>query len=124
LHAGRTVQPLSYELRLPDAVQAAALRLLDASREVINATVAALLGVASLSQEMERQEQQKPSKRPTMKTKSLNSESYTGSGLALRLPPTPLRGCLERGKMFVNGWIKSVTLHSAFSQDTMLRLCG
>ena len=68
--------------------------------------------------------EQTPPKRPTMTTKSLNSESYTGSGLALRLPPTPLRGCLERGKMFVNGWIKSVTLHSAFSQETMLRLCG
>ncbi len=38
MRAVRTVQPLSYELRLPDAVQAAALRLLDASREVINAT--------------------------------------------------------------------------------------
>ena len=42
MRVGRTVQPLSYELRLPDAVQAAALRLLDASRVVINATVAAL----------------------------------------------------------------------------------
>src|SRR6266581_1837719 len=42
MRAGRTVQPLSYELRLPDAVQAAALRLLDSSLEVINATVAAL----------------------------------------------------------------------------------
>ena len=42
MRVGRTVQPLSYELRLPDAVQAAALRLLDVSREVINATVAAL----------------------------------------------------------------------------------
>src|SRR5215471_17331708 len=38
----RTVQPLSYALRLPDAVQAAALRLLDVSREVINSTVVAL----------------------------------------------------------------------------------
>ena len=42
MRVGRTVQPLSYELRLPDAVQAAALRLLDASREIINATVVAL----------------------------------------------------------------------------------
>jgi len=37
-----TPQFLSYPVRLPDGVQAAALRLLDASREVINATVAAL----------------------------------------------------------------------------------
>jgi hypothetical protein len=42
MRMGRTVPPLSYALRLPDAVQAEALRLLDVSREVINATVAAL----------------------------------------------------------------------------------
>ena len=35
-------QALSYPIRLPDRVQAEALRLLDVSREVINATVAAL----------------------------------------------------------------------------------
>ena len=39
MRVGRTVQPVSYALRLPDAAQAAALRLLDASRDVINATV-------------------------------------------------------------------------------------
>ena len=33
MRAGRNVQPLSYDLRLPDAVQADALRLLDVSRE-------------------------------------------------------------------------------------------
>src|SRR5215471_4722390 len=42
MRASRNFQPLSYDLRLPDAVQAAALRLLDSSRSVINATVAAL----------------------------------------------------------------------------------
>src|SRR5215467_7979189 len=42
MRTGQTVQPLSYALRLPDAVQAAALRLLDVSREVINSTVVAL----------------------------------------------------------------------------------
>src|SRR5215471_10431333 len=42
MRAGQNAQPLSYNLRLPDAVQAAALRLLDVSREIINATVAAL----------------------------------------------------------------------------------
>src|SRR5215467_13386267 len=42
MHAGRPVQPLSYALRLPDEAQAAALRLLDGSRAVINATLAAL----------------------------------------------------------------------------------
>ena len=63
--------------------------------------------------------------RPTMAQKGLNSESYIGSGLALRLPPTSPRGRLIcSGKMFVNGWVKSVTLHSALPPEHMLRLCG
>ncbi len=94
------------------------------ARDYAAAINIALLGVASVLQEIEHKEHEIPPKRPTMKTKPLNSESYTGSGLALRLPPTPSRGCLARGKMFVNGWIKSVTLHSALSQEIMLRLCG
>ncbi len=36
MHAGRTHQPLSYDIRLPDEAQADALRLLDASRAVVN----------------------------------------------------------------------------------------
>src|SRR5215467_10908582 len=44
MRAGPHIQPLSYQLRLPDALQAAALRLLDVSRQVINATVHALWG--------------------------------------------------------------------------------
>ncbi|HEY6408311.1 MAG TPA: transposase [Ktedonobacteraceae bacterium] len=94
------------------------------ARDYAAAINIALLGVSFLLQETEHKEQQKHRTRPTMKTKPLNSESYIGSGLALRLPPTPLRGCLDGGKLFVNGWIKSVTLHSALSQETMLRLCG
>ncbi len=62
---------------------------------------------------------------PSMTDHIPNSASYMGAGLALRLPPTSLRGrLLDGGKIYVNGWIKSVTLHSALSQDTMLRLCG
>ena len=38
----RGAQPLSYNLRLPDAAQADALRLLDASRAVINQALTAL----------------------------------------------------------------------------------
>ena len=90
------------------------------ARDYAAAINIALLGVAFLKQDYETGRHA----RPTMKTKPLNSESYSGSGLALRLPPTPSRGCLDGGKMFVNGWIKSVTLHSALSQETMLRLCG
>jgi len=36
MRAGQNVQPLSYDVRLPDEVQADALRLLDASRAVVN----------------------------------------------------------------------------------------
>jgi putative transposase len=42
VHTSRDHQSLSYPLRLPDAIQADALRLLDVSREVINLTVTAL----------------------------------------------------------------------------------
>jgi putative transposase len=42
VRTGRAQQSLSYPLRLPDEIQADALRLLDVSREVINLTVTAL----------------------------------------------------------------------------------
>jgi hypothetical protein len=42
VRTSRDQQSLSYPLRLPDEIQADALRLLDLSREVINLTVAAL----------------------------------------------------------------------------------
>jgi putative transposase len=44
VRTSRDQQSLSYPLRLPDAIQADALRLLDVSREVINLTVTALWG--------------------------------------------------------------------------------
>src|SRR5215471_18772692 len=42
MRAGRTVQPLSYDVRLPDEAQTDALRLLDASRAVVNALLICL----------------------------------------------------------------------------------
>jgi putative transposase len=42
MRSSRDQQSLSYPLRLPDSIQADALRLLDCSREVINLTVTAL----------------------------------------------------------------------------------
>src|SRR5690348_5567294 len=39
---GQHMQPLSYDLRLPDAAQADALRLLEASRVVVNALLVTL----------------------------------------------------------------------------------
>jgi putative transposase len=97
----------------------------NAARDYAAAINIALLGMTFLLQEIEQKEHTKRYKRPSMKTKSLNSASYTGAGLALRLPPIPLRGYqMVSGKLFVNGWISSVTLHSALSQEIMLRLCG
>jgi transposase len=92
------------------------------ARDYAAAINIALLGITYLKQEAE---QTGRAKRPVMQTKPLNSESYTGSGLALRLPPTSPRGRLIcSGKRYVNGWINAVTLHSALPSDTMLRLCG
>jgi hypothetical protein len=42
MHASRDVQPLSYDVRLPDEAQADALRLLYASRAVVNALLVRL----------------------------------------------------------------------------------
>lgn len=42
MRTGRDQQPLSYDVRLPDEAQADALRLLDASRAVVNALLALL----------------------------------------------------------------------------------
>jgi hypothetical protein len=95
------------------------------ARDYAAAINIALLGVAFLTQERHSSSPVPSDARPSMPKKGLNSVSYTGAGLALRLPPTSLRGrLLFGGKIYVNGWLKSVTLHSALSQDTMLRLCG
>jgi putative transposase len=62
------------------------------ARDYAAAINIALLGVASLLQESAHTEQHDPPKRPTMTTKDLNSESYTGSGLARQRAANTLRG--------------------------------
>ncbi|HKF38025.1 MAG TPA: hypothetical protein VKB35_14110, partial [Ktedonobacteraceae bacterium] len=97
------------------------------ARDYAAAINIALLGVACLKQALatNQDDPSAPFPHPTMTEKGLNSGSYSGSGLALRLPPTSLRGRLvESGKMYVNGWVRSVTLHSALPPETLLRLCG
>ncbi len=42
MRTSRTHQPLTYDVRLPDEAQADALRLLDASREVVNVALTLL----------------------------------------------------------------------------------
>jgi transposase len=97
------------------------------ARDYAAAINIALLGVAFLKQSLAtaQDDSSTPSVHPTMTNKGLNSASYSGAGLALRLPPTSPRGRLiESGKMYINGWVKSVILHSALTPDTLLRLCG
>jgi putative transposase len=94
------------------------------ARDYAAAINIALLGVAFLKQPLHCSPAKQVA-RPTMTNKGLNSESYSGSGLALRLPPTSPRGRLiESGKLFVNGWVKAVMLRSALPPDHMLRLSG
>jgi len=94
------------------------------ARDYAAAINIALLGVAFLKQALHSSPSSRDD-RPTMTEKDLNSESYIGSGLALRLPPTSPRGrLLHVGKLYVNGWVKAVTLHSALPPERMLRLCG
>jgi predicted RNA-binding Zn-ribbon protein involved in translation (DUF1610 family) len=55
----------------------------------------------------------------------INPVSYMGAGAVLRLPPPVTDGrLLCAGKIYLNGWRKSVTLRSSHTADTMLRLCG
>jgi putative transposase len=128
-HCGEAAKTyVSPELSAPTLTSGAWLRCLacgwNGARDYAAAINIALLGVAFLKQALPSSQSQRDD-RPTMTEKALNSESYIGSGLALRLPPTTPRGCLQHGgKIYVNGWIKSVTLHSALPQETMLRLCG
>jgi putative transposase len=94
------------------------------ARDYAAAINIALLGVVFLKQSLATA-LANPLPHPIMTEKGLNSASYIGAGLALRLPPTSPRGRLiVSGKRYVNGWIASVTLHSALPSDTMLRLCG
>jgi putative transposase len=51
--------------------------------------------------------------------------SYSGAGAVLRLPPTvPRERLLSAGKLYCNGWRKSVTLRSSYRSEIMLRLSG
>ena len=128
-HCGKAAKTyVSPEMSAPTLTSGAWLRCLscgwNGARDYAAAINIALLGVAFLKQALPSSQSQRDD-RPNMTEKTLNSESYIGSGLALRLPPTAPRGCLQHGgKIYVNGWIKSVTLHSALPRETMLRLCG
>ena len=50
---------------------------------------------------------------------------YMAHGAVLLFPPqTDLHRLLERGKLYINGWKKSVTLRSSYATPLLLRLCS
>ncbi|HEY4386845.1 MAG TPA: zinc ribbon domain-containing protein [Ktedonobacteraceae bacterium] len=57
---------------------------------------------------------------------NVNPVSYIGAGPVLRLPPMVPRShhLLYAGRIYLNGWKRSVTLHSSYPTKIMLRLCG
>jgi putative transposase len=62
---------------------------------------------------------------PSIADSSVKSLSYSGRDATLRLPSPGLRPRPPRaGKIFCNGWLSAVTLHSSYADSIMLRLCG
>jgi putative transposase len=82
------------------------------ARDYAAAINIALLGVAALLQDLAHSEQRTPLKRPTMTTKSLNSESYMGSGLARQRAANTLAR-VPRERKAVRQWLDQ-RCHSAF----------
>jgi len=62
---------------------------------------------------------------PSITHPSVKAVSYIGTVAALRLPPpTPWGRLIASGRIYCNGWCRSVKLRSSYSTSIMLRLCG
>jgi transposase len=62
---------------------------------------------------------------PQIQDKQVKPVSYIGTGSLLRFPARSPRACLLfAGKMYYNGWLHSVTLHSSYPTAIMLDACG
>jgi transposase len=62
---------------------------------------------------------------PLITDSSVQPVSYRGTWAALRLPPLVLRDHLKAsGRIYCNGWKRSVTLRSSYAMPIMLRLCS
>ena len=62
---------------------------------------------------------------PSMADQAVKAVSYMGAVAVLRLPPpVPRARLLYAGRIYMNGWRKSVKLRSSYSTETLLRLCG
>jgi putative transposase len=63
--------------------------------------------------------------RPSIADKAVKPLSYMGGGAVLRLPSPVLRDrLLYAGRIYVNGWKRSVTLRSSYISDYIFRLCS
>ena len=50
---------------------------------------------------------------------------YMAHGAVPLFPPhTDLHRLLEGGKLYINGWKKSVTLRSSYASPLLIRLCS
>jgi len=62
---------------------------------------------------------------PCIANAAVKAVSYMGAVAVLRLPPpVPRDRLLYAGRIYLNGWRKSIKLRSSYSTETMLRLCG
>ncbi len=62
---------------------------------------------------------------PSIAHQAVKAVSYMGTVAVLRLPPPASRGRLiASGRIYCNGWCKSVKLRSSHLTAVMLRLCG
>ncbi len=62
---------------------------------------------------------------PSIADAAVKAVSYMGAVAVLRLPPpVPRDRLLDAGRIYMNGWRKSVKLRSSYPTETMLRLSG
>jgi len=62
---------------------------------------------------------------PSIAEAAVKAVSYMGAVAVLRLPPpVPRDRLLDAGRIYCNGWRKSVSLRSSYPTETLLRLSG
>lgn len=87
---------------------------------------AASLNIARLGATLIRHAQTTERKyHPSIADQAVKAVSYIGTVAVLRLPPPVLRDRLmASGRIYCNGWCRSVKLRSSYPTVVMLRLCG
>ena len=94
------------------------------SRDYAASLNIARLGIAWLK-EAQRQQRVSGIRHPHIQDKQVKPICYMRMGSPLRFPARSPRACLlSAGKMYYNGWLHSVTLHSSYSTAIMLDACG